>query len=66
MSTVKIELWAGKTKELKDSLAQDITNIIVKHIGCPPEGVTIVFNERPKADWYTGGKSHEDICPDKK
>jgi Uncharacterized protein, 4-oxalocrotonate tautomerase homolog len=54
MPTVKIELWAGKTKELKDSLAQDITNIIVKHIGCPPEGVTIVFDERPKADWYTG------------
>lgn len=66
MPTIRIELWAGKSKELKDALAKDITDVVVKHIGCPPEGVTIVFDERPKGDWYTAGRSHAELYIDRK
>ncbi|MEF3255589.1 MAG: 4-oxalocrotonate tautomerase family protein [Deferribacterales bacterium] len=65
MPLLRIELWAGKSKELKDAIARDITDVMVKHLNCPPEGVTIVFDERSKADWFTAGKSHEDLHKDK-
>jgi len=66
MPLVRIELWAGKSKDLKDAISKDVTDLLVKHLGCPPEGVTIVFDERPKSDWYTAGKSHVELHPDKK
>jgi len=61
MPIVRIELWPGKTQEIKDAVAKDVTEALVKHTGCPANAVTIVFDERIKSNWYTGGISHEEL-----
>ncbi|MCX8085013.1 MAG: tautomerase family protein [Calditerrivibrio sp.] len=65
MPVVRVEMWQGKSKEVKDNIAKDITEVFVKNLGCPPEAVTVVYDDRPKTDWYTGGKSHDKLYVDK-
>jgi len=62
MPIVKVEMWAGADKELKNNLAKGITDVIVNNVKCPIQAVTIIFNEIPKENWVIGGK----FCSDSK
>lgn len=62
MPIVKVEMWAGADKELKNNLAKGITDLIVNNVKCPVQAVTIIFNEIPKENWVIGGK----FCSDSK
>jgi len=62
MPIVKVEMWAGADKELKNNLAKGITDVIVNNVKCPVQAVTIIFNEIPKENWVIGGK----FCSDSK
>ncbi len=56
MPIVHVELWKGRTKEVKQKIAEDITGSLVKNAGCPEESVIVVFNETPAEDWMISGK----------
>lgn len=62
MPIVKVDMWAGADKELKNNLAKGITDVIVNNVKCPVQAVTIIFNEVPKENWVIGGK----FCSDSK
>ncbi|MCX6695351.1 MAG: 4-oxalocrotonate tautomerase [Candidatus Altiarchaeota archaeon] len=56
MPVVRIEMWAGRSKEQKKKLIEDVTKAVCDCIGCPPEAVHIVINDIPKENWGAGGK----------
>ena len=41
---------------MRDALAEELTAVVLKHLPIPPEAVTLIFTEVPKADWYVAGK----------
>lgn len=64
MPIVRIDIWSGKNQEIKKNLAKEITDVMVKNVGCPTEAVTIIFEEIPKQNWVIGGQFCSDIFKD--
>ncbi len=63
MPLIHAELWKGSTREVKEAVAQSLTEAMVKHLGCPAQAVTIIFDEVDKKDWFIGAKSCQDLFP---
>jgi 4-oxalocrotonate tautomerase len=61
MPIVRIEMWPGRTKEIKKKVAKEVTDVIVGNMGCPAQAVTVVFDERAQENWATGGELQCDI-----
>jgi 4-oxalocrotonate tautomerase len=56
MPLVTIKIIQGRTKEQKKGMAVDVTNAIVKNVGCPPEAVQIDIVEMKEDSFAVGGK----------
>jgi 4-oxalocrotonate tautomerase len=56
MPIVRIEMWPGRTKEVKKKVAKEVTDVLVNNIGCAPDAVTLVFDERPQENWAQAGE----------
>jgi 4-oxalocrotonate tautomerase len=56
MPVVRIDMWAGRTKEQKKKLIESVTKAVCDSIGCPTEAVQIVINDIPKENWGDKGK----------
>ena len=61
MPIVRIEMWAGRPVEFRTSLAREITDVMVRTIGCEPGAVTVLVEEIPKENWIIGGKPCTDL-----
>jgi 4-oxalocrotonate tautomerase len=61
---VRIDMWSGRSHEVKQALIENVTKAVVDAVGCPTEAVEIVIYEVDKANWATGGVSHADKFPD--
>jgi len=59
MPIVNIDLWAGRTAEVKDKLIQNVTKTVCDTVGCPPEAVIVVIRDIPKENWGQAGVSAE-------
>lgn len=55
MPWVRIDLSAGRSEEQKQKTAEAVTAAIAEHCGCPPDSVSIVFNDVADGDWAFGG-----------
>jgi 4-oxalocrotonate tautomerase len=66
MPLVRMELWAGVAQDTKEKLAREITDVIVRNVGCPAQAVTLIFNEVPKRDWMIGGRPCSELFKDVK
>ena len=60
MPIIKMELWAGRTKEQKAKLAEAFTKSVEEIIGTAPENTVVVFQDVSKDDWAKGGKLASD------
>ncbi|HWR39857.1 MAG TPA: 2-hydroxymuconate tautomerase [Patescibacteria group bacterium] len=49
MPIVQIDMVEGRTLEQKRALVKKVTEAIVETAQCPPEAVTIVIRDAPKA-----------------
>ena len=58
MPIVKIDLWSGRTEELKENLIKKVTDVVVEVCKCPKEAITIVINDIPKENWGSAGEQH--------
>jgi 4-oxalocrotonate tautomerase len=56
MPIIRVEMWEGRSKELKKVLVEKITNVTCETLGCPKEAVTIVIYDIPKYNWAQEGK----------
>ncbi len=64
MPIVRIELWAGRPPEFRAELAKEITEVVVRRVGCEPRAVTVVVDEVPKENWYLGGRPCSELFKD--
>jgi|APSaa5957512622_1039677.scaffolds.fasta_scaffold27260_2 4-oxalocrotonate tautomerase len=56
MPVIDIKLWEGKTDDqAKENLIKDLTEAVVKNIGCPTQAVDICITEVPRKNWGKGG-----------
>ena len=55
MPVIRAQFWSGATTESKNAIAASITDVMVKHLSCPPEAVTVILEEIDKEDWFIGG-----------
>ena len=55
MPLVTVSLFAGRTREQKESLAKAITDAFVEHAGNKKEDVQIIFQDVERGDWARGG-----------
>ena len=56
MPLVTIKVFEGRTMAQKRGMVKDITEAIVKNIGCKPEAVPIDIVELKKENLAQGGK----------
>lgn len=56
MPIVRVEMWAGRDKETKAKLIQEVTKTVCDITKCPPEAVIVVIEDIPKENWGQNGK----------
>ena len=56
MPTIRIEMFEGRSDELKQELVRQVTDAVVATLQCSPDAVDIILQEVPKSHWATGGK----------
>ncbi|MFH1617646.1 MAG: 2-hydroxymuconate tautomerase [Candidatus Margulisiibacteriota bacterium] len=56
MPIVTVQLWAGRDKEVKKKLIENITKTTCDTVGCPSEAVIVVIEDIPKENWGQTGK----------
>ncbi len=60
MPLVTIKILEGRTTEQKRSMAKDVTEAIVKNIGCPDSAVQIELVDLKPENIAQGGKLFSD------
>jgi 4-oxalocrotonate tautomerase len=63
MPTIRVELFEGRSVEVKRALAQEITQACVRVLGGSAGGVDILFYDVAKSDWATGGVLWSEAAP---
>lgn len=56
MPLIKISMYPGRTAEQKRRYAEEITRAAAELLGAKPEHVIVVYDERPRGDWYAAGR----------
>jgi 4-oxalocrotonate tautomerase len=56
MPVVKIGLWAGRDKETKKKLIENVTKAVCEAVGCPAQAVIVIIEDIPKENWGQDGK----------
>lgn len=60
MPLVTVEIWEGRSVEIKRKLVKDITKVIVDDIGCPKEAVSVIIRDVPMNNWGIDGELASD------
>jgi 4-oxalocrotonate tautomerase len=55
MPTIHVELFEGRSVEMKRALAQEITAACVRVLGGSAGGVDVIFTDVVRHNWATGG-----------
>ncbi len=63
MPIVRVEVWKGRSQEVKKALANDVTAAVVKNIGCQSEAVTVIIDEVEKENWFIGAQDCQELYP---
>ena len=64
MPIIRVEMFAGRSRETKRSLAKELTDSFVRVCGGKPEAVTILFEDVAKEDWSIAGELMADRYPE--
>ncbi len=55
MPVVRVDMWEGRTEEVKEKLIKGITKVFTE-IGVSPEWVTVIINDISRTNWGSGGR----------
>ena len=56
MPLITVSLYPGRTQEQKDDYAKAITKSAVEILKTSENHVIVVFDEKPKENWFMAGK----------
>ena len=48
-------MYKGRDAETKDKVAKLVTDAICEGCNCPPEAVSLIFQDIDKREWYKAG-----------
>lgn len=65
MPILRLETWEGLTRETKRDFVETMTRETCRMLGCPPEAVTVLIDEKPKENWGAAGELCSERFPDK-
>jgi 4-oxalocrotonate tautomerase len=63
MPTIRVELFAGRTREQKAALAAALTEATVRTLGGSADSVDVLFFDIERHDWATAGTLWSDKAP---
>ena len=63
MPIIRIDLWEGRSDEVKEKLISSVTKTVCETIGCPPEVVEVIIDDVKKSNWGIGGKPASKMKP---
>ena len=55
-----MQLFEGRSDDVKREYAKAITDAAVKIMGCSAESVDVIYQDVKKSDWATAGKLWSD------
>ncbi|QRM55295.1 4-oxalocrotonate tautomerase family protein [Sinorhizobium sp. BG8] len=58
MPIIRVELFPGRTEEVKARLAHELTASLERVAGVPPEATTVLITEVPPHQWFVAGKAY--------
>jgi 4-oxalocrotonate tautomerase len=61
---IRVEMFKGRSREQKRTLARALTDSFITVMGGKPEGVTIVIEDVEKENWAVAGVIMADKYPD--
>lgn len=64
MPIITVEMFKGRSKAQKRTLAEKLTATYIETCGGKPQGVQVLFKEVDKEDWAVGGELCADKYPD--
>lgn len=56
MPIVRLEMLAGRSPELKQRLASEVTALVARLCQSDPEHVYVIFNDVQPQDWAVAGR----------
>ncbi len=56
MPAIRVDMFEGRSPEVKKQLVEAITQAVVDTLQCSPEAVDIILHEVSRGHWATGGK----------
>ncbi len=66
MPTIHVEMFKGRTPEMKKKIAREMIDGFIRAAGAgKPESFHVIFTEVDKDDWFVGHDSMRDKYPDK-
>lgn len=60
MPMIRVEMFAGRTPEMKRALAKELTDAFVRVTGGSPDSVALIFTDVDKGDWANAGRLYSD------
>ncbi|MCZ4352622.1 tautomerase family protein [Roseovarius aestuarii] len=64
MPMIRVEMFAGRTPEMKRALAQELTDAFTRVTGVSADSVSLVFTDVDKGDWAQAGRLYSDPASD--
>ncbi|HEY9332485.1 MAG TPA: tautomerase family protein [Streptomyces sp.] len=56
MPVVQIDCWRGSSVHERARTVKEVTEAVVRGIGCPAEAVTVIIREVDQSYWGRGGE----------
>ncbi len=56
MPLILVSMYPGRTKEQKDEFAKAITAAAAQILKAKPEHIIVVYDEKPKENWFQSGR----------
>lgn len=56
MPLILVSLYPGRTAEQKNEFSKAVTDAAVQILKAKPEHVIVVFDEKPKENWFQSGR----------
>jgi 4-oxalocrotonate tautomerase family enzyme len=63
MPVIRVELFAGRTREQKRAFTKAVTDAFVATCGGTPQSVHVIFQDIEKDDWGVAGRLTSDLAP---
>jgi len=57
MPLIQVTLVRGRPREMKDKLAEELTQAVIRSTNSPVEAIRVIINEIESDDWFVGGVS---------